>query len=232
MSRLRSLELACIVLLYCNLFNSAQYTLFNPFTSPPTFSKTRTDPLIHRDDTSFFITQRLGPPSQYTHFIIPLSTHSAFNILYSTKLLPLPIYGANYTRRPILNSLCRILILFLLSSSGDIESNPGPSVNTAVPILNGFSYADFCNRKNFGFMHINIRSLLPKLDLFTALAHASNPDILAVSESWLRKSTIDSDVSIPNYNIYRQDRSSKGGGVMLYCRECLQCTVILSKCDP
>lgn len=144
MSRLCSLELAFIVLLYCNPFSSAQFTLFNPFTPPPTSSKTLTDPLIYRDDTSFFITQWLGLPFQYIYFIIPLSTHSAFNILYSTKLFPLPIYG---TKHPILNSFCRILILLLLSSSGDIESNPGPSANTAVPISNGFSYADFCNRK-------------------------------------------------------------------------------------
>ena len=38
-------------------------------------------------------------------------------------------------------------------------------------------------------MHVNIRSLLPKFVLFTALAHSANPDVLAMSESWLRKAT-------------------------------------------
>lgn len=81
-------------------------------------------------------------------------------------------------------------------------------------------------------MHINIRSLLPKMDLFVALAHSTNPDILAVSESWLRKSSKNSEVSIPGYNIYRQDRTTKGGGVIFYCRQALQCSVILSRSLP
>ena len=53
-------------------------------------------------------------------------------------------------------------------------------------------------------MHVNMRSLLPK---FTALAHSANPDVLAVSESWLRKTTKNSEISIPYYNIFRQDRT-------------------------
>ena len=51
-------------------------------------------------------------------------------------------------------------------------------------------------------MHVNIRSLLPKFVSFTALAPSANPDVLAVSESWLRKTTKTPEVSIPNYNIF------------------------------
>jgi hypothetical protein len=67
-------------------------------------------------------------------------------------------------------------------------------------------------------MHVNIRSLLPKFVLLTALAHSTNPDVLAVSESWLRKATKNSEISIPNYNNFRHDITSKGGGVAIYCR--------------
>ena len=49
-------------------------------------------------------------------------------------------------------------------------------------------------------MHVNIRSLLPKFVLFTDLAHSANLDVLAVSESWLRKTTKNSEMFIPNYN--------------------------------
>ena len=45
---------------------------------------------------------------------------------------------------------------------------------------------------------------------FTALALSANPDVLAVSESWLRKATKNSEISIPNYNIFRQHWA--GGG--------------------
>ena len=75
---------------------------------------------------------------------------------------------------------------------------------------------------SLGFMHVNIRSLLPKFVLFTALAHSVNPDALAVSESWLRKTTKNPEISIPNYNIFRQGRTAKGGGVAIYCRDSLQ----------
>uniref|UniRef100_A0A8C7Q8L7 Reverse transcriptase domain-containing protein n=1 Tax=Oncorhynchus mykiss TaxID=8022 RepID=A0A8C7Q8L7_ONCMY len=81
-------------------------------------------------------------------------------------------------------------------------------------------------------MHVNIRSLLPKFVLFTALAHSANPDVLAVSESWLRKTTKNSEILIPNYNIFRQDRTAKGDGVAIYCKDCLQSSVLLSRSVP
>ena len=81
-------------------------------------------------------------------------------------------------------------------------------------------------------MHVNIRSLLPKFVLLTALTHSTNPDVLAVSESWLRKATNNSEISIPSYNIFRQDRTAKGGGVAIYCRDSLQGSVILTRSIP
>ena len=90
----------------------------------------------------------------------------------------------------------RTLILLLLCSAGDVEINPGPACFQAP------SFVYFCDRKSLGFMHVNIRSLLPKCVLLTALAHSANPDVLAVSESWLRKATKNSEISIPNYNIF------------------------------
>ena len=128
-------------------------------------------------------------------------------------------------RRPILIAFSSTLILLLLSSSGDIEVNPGP----ASPIPQALSFDDFCNRNSLGFMHVNIRSLLPKFVLFTALAHSAHPDVLAVSESWLRKTTKNSEISIPNYNIFRQDGTAKGGCVAIYCRDSLQSSVLLSR---
>ena len=93
------------------------------------------------------------------------------------------------------------------------EVNPAPECPQAV--------VDFCNRKSLGSMHVYIRSLLPKFVLLTALADSTNPDVLAVSESWIRKATKNSEISIPNYNIF-QDRTAKGVGSM-------QGSVILSR---
>jgi hypothetical protein len=67
-------------------------------------------------------------------------------------------------------------------------------------------------------MHVNIKSLPHKFALFTTLAHSANPDVLAMSDFWLRKDTKNPEISFPNLNIFRQDRIAKGGGVAIYCR--------------
>jgi hypothetical protein len=107
-----------------------------------------------------------------------------------------------------------------------VEVNPGPACPQAL------AFVDLCNSKSLGLMHVNIRSLLPKFVLLTALAHSANPDVLAVSESWLRKATKNSEISIPNYNIFHQDRTAKGGGIAIICRDSLQSYVILSRSMP
>ena len=95
-------------------------------------------------------------------------------------------------RRPVLISFSRtliLLILLLLCSSGDVEVNPGPAVPSSTPTPQVLSFIDFGNRKSLGFVHVNIRSLLPKFVF------------LAVSESWLRKTTKNLEISIANYSI-------------------------------
>ena len=159
-------------------------------------------------------TQGLGLPPLYPLPTIPLSAHYALNLFYHAQKSAPFILCPQRTRRI---AFSRTLILLLLCYSGDVEA---------------LSFVDFCNRKSFGFMHVNIRSLLPKFVLLTALAHYANPDALAVSESWLRKATKNSEISIPNYNIFCRDRTAKGGGVAIYCRESLQSSVILSKSMP
>ena len=103
---------------------------------------------------------------------------------------------------------------------------------SSTPIPQVLSFVDFCNRKSLGFMHVNIRSFLPKFVLFTALVHSANADLLAVSESWFRKATKIPEMSIPYYNIFRKDRTAKGGRVAIYCIDSLQSSVILSRSVP
>ena len=83
--------------------------------------------------------------------------------------------------------------------TGDSQESSVPS---STPIPQALSFDDFCKRNSLGFRHVNIRSLLPKFVLFTSLAHSANPDVLAVSESLHRKTTKNSDILIPNYNIF------------------------------
>ena len=140
-------------------------------------------------------------------------------------IVPRNLLCSERARRPVPIAFSRTLILLLLCSSGDVEVNPGPAVPSSTPTPQALSFVDLHkSHKSLGFMHVENRSLLPKIVLFTALAHSANP----VSESWLRKATKNSEISIPSYNIFCQDRTAKGGGVEVYCRDGLQSNVILS----
>ena len=138
-----------------------------------------------RDKTSLIITQPIGLPPLYSHPTMPLSVYYALNLFYHTQKSTPFILCPQRTRRPVLIAFS--LTLILIFSSGDVEVNPGPVVPSSTPIPQAQSFVDFSNRKSLGFMHVNIRSLLPKFVLFTALAHSANADVLAVSESWLRR---------------------------------------------
>ena len=149
---------------------------------------------------------------------IPLSVHYTLNLCHRAQK-PAPFtLRSERARPPVLIAFSRTLILLLLYSSCNVELNPWPAVPSSTPIPQVLSLVDFCNRKSLGFMHVNFRSLLPKFALFTALAHSANPDVLAVSEYWLRKSTKNPEMSIPNYNIFRQDRTAKSTAEIELCR--------------
>ncbi|CAB1352462.1 unnamed protein product, partial [Coregonus sp. 'balchen'] len=83
-----------------------------------------------------------------------------------------------------------------------------------------------------GFLHVNTRSVLPKIDQLKVWVHSSNPDVLVITETWLRKSVLNTDVNLSGYNLFRQDRSSKGGGVAIFTKEHLQCSVVSTKFSP
>ncbi|XP_055783553.1 uncharacterized protein LOC129858393 [Salvelinus fontinalis] len=224
--------LVIIVLFHCRASSPAQYALTNHVVPPPTYAMTSPGLNVSRDYISFIISQCLGLPPMYSLPIIPLFVHYVLNLCYrAQKPAPFTLCSER-ARRTVLIAFSRTLTLLLHCSSGDVEVNPGPAVPSSTPTPQVLSFVDFCNCKSLGFMHVNIRSLLPKFALFTALAQSANPDVLAVSEFWLRKTTKNTEISIPNYNIFRQDRTAKGGGVAIYCRDRTQQAILLSRSVP
>ena len=86
---------------------------------------------------------------------------------------------------------------------------------------------DMLAGKGFQLLHLNIRSLWPKIDLVTQLLDSyRNVGAFTLSESWLTKDISDSFVEIPNYTPFRLDRNwgeqrgiiKKGGGICSYIR--------------
>jgi hypothetical protein len=70
---------------------------------------------------------------------------------------------------------------------------------------------------SIAFLHLNIQSLVPKLDLITA--EYADFDILSFSESWLNRRHTDEPLKLSNYQTpFRKDRGpNKSGEGVLFC---------------
>lgn len=86
----------------------------------------------------------------------------------------------------------------------------------------------FKRRLGLGIIHLNIKSLLQKdrMDHLKILVEQSDPDIIVLTETWLRHATKDKDVALNNFILHRKDRISRGGGVAIYTRVNIQTTVL------
>lgn len=116
----------------------------------------------------------------------------------------------------------RRFIILLLLLAGNVELNPGPEPECLyIP-------SDFAMKPGLKVVHLNVRSLVPKIDFVRLWAVSANADVFALSETWLKKTVSDNDVAISGYNIYRADRRSKGGGVVLYVKSAYHVTPLKS----
>ena len=82
-------------------------------------------------------------------------------------------------------------------------------------------------RTGLTITHINAQSLNSKLDEFRLVFENSGVDIVCVSETWLSNSTPDGIIAPEGYQIFRNDRESRGGGVAIFVRNGLTCRVLM-----
>ena len=109
----------------------------------------------------------------------------------------------------------------LLLLSGDISLNPGLSHINQSSDNNEW---DVFNARGLHFIHININSLLPKIEELSRIACQSNGAVIGISESKLDNSIFDSGIEIDGYNIPHFDRNRHGGGVACCVRNDLSFT--------
>lgn len=65
-------------------------------------------------------------------------------------------------------------------------------------------------------IHLNIKSLVPKIDLLRTWVYLHKPNIITHSETFLNSDILDNEISIRNYVLYRADRITRHGGVAIY----------------
>ena len=99
----------------------------------------------------------------------------------------------------------RAFLLFLLLMAGDIESNPGEIFQNL-------------RKRGMHFTHLNINSVLPKIDELRLIASETNCAVISISETKLDETVQDEEISVQGYNLIRKDRCRNGGGVACYIR--------------
>ena len=99
-----------------------------------------------------------------------------------------------------------------------MHKNPGPNSASSDSMPNDHNIASYFNQ-NLSIMHLNIKSLLPKLDILEA--EMQQYDIVVFTESWLNPNISNNDIRIANFDPpYRKDRDNRiGGGVAIYVRK-------------
>ena len=78
----------------------------------------------------------------------------------------------------------------------------------------------FLNQKSKGLhlIHLNINSLLPKIDVLRYVANFSNAAVIGISQSKLDESILQLEIQISNYDLLHRDRNRNGVGVACYIR--------------
>lgn len=85
-------------------------------------------------------------------------------------------------------------------------------------------------------IHLNIRSLVNKIDLIRQILVGSTIDCLCLTETWLREIITNDLISVKGYVLWRVDRdtcgeSKKGGGICVYIKDKFDTELILSRID-
>ena len=77
------------------------------------------------------------------------------------------------------------------------------------------------SKKGLHNLHLNINSLLPKIDEIRLTAKQSNASTNGISKSKLDSSILNSELDIEDYDLVRLNSSKRGGRVACYIRKSL-----------
>ena len=74
------------------------------------------------------------------------------------------------------------------------------------------------NKKSLHFFHVNLNSLLPKIEL-KCVANKTKAAIIGLTESKLEHAIPDIEVNFPWYDILQCDRNANSGGIACCIRK-------------
>ena len=114
-------------------------------------------------------------------------------------------------------------ILFVLLAE-DVSRNRGP-----INIFQHSQKSDnitFPSNRGLKIAHLNVRSLVNKIDSLRILLKKNPFDVLTMSETWLTNKISDPELTIQGYSFARNEhKNKKGGGCIISIRDGLRyCT--------
>ena len=74
------------------------------------------------------------------------------------------------------------------------------------------------NKRGLHLIHLNINSLLSKIDEQWEIARKTRATVIGITESKLDGSVLDGEINIDGYKLVRSDQNRHGGGVACYIR--------------
>ena len=92
----------------------------------------------------------------------------------------------------------------MLLLSGYISLNQGPVYNNQSLHSNGW---DVFRSKGIHLIHLNVNSLLPKIDETRYITECTKAAEIGITESKLDKFIFQSEIRIDNYDLLRCDRN-------------------------
>ena len=120
---------------------------------------------------------------------------------------------------------CPFFNCSVLSSPGGTHTSQQFSDTSTSGEGGQFSLSSTVVRGSLQFVHINARSLLSIIDDIFDLLSRGNIDVLALSETWLDETVMDSEICPIGYTLIRRDRNRCGGGVAVYLSERVSYTI-------
>ena len=132
---------------------------------------------------------------------------------------------------------------FILLLPGDINLNPGPTAPKRNDMLWEFLPFHNCSfsteqlnyqldslsvvssdawnifqKRGMHFIHLNINSILPKIDEIRYIAKLTNATVIGLRETKLDNTVLRSELEIEGYDLVRSDRTRRGGGAACFVK--------------
>ena len=147
----------------------------------------------------------------------PANEFFTIEVLHITYKINKFSTNVHFKLLPIGKMKCKSNHLYLnvtLLLSGNINLNPEPVTRHQ---LNDPKFEAFSN-KELHLIHLNINSLLPKIDELCNIAKCSNAAVIGVTETKFDNTVYHFEVFIEGYSTVRNDRNRKGWCVACYIR--------------